>query len=486
MRWYLYIPFLGIVYRQLYFLQLENYELNRFVKLVPQSYRIFRALRQDLVWTPKLVLVANLSLLLEVFAASFIGLVAATSALEAILIALSCLVAFFLFHFIFLIVAVALVSPLDALAKRRIIGAAQGKLREHPGLTIIAVAGSYGKTTMKEILVSVLSEKFRVLATPGNINTPVGISRVILKDLVPATEVMVVEMGEHYPGDLRFLGEFLRPDISVITGINEAHLERFGSLDRLAEGIFEAVDATKEHGLIVLNADNPHIVERYTMHRGERAFAFYSSHESPLTEYRIGKLEFREDGSGMDFEVSDYETSLGKLSLPLIGEYAVGASIAALIIARRLGMPIGEFRKGLASLKPIPHRLQVLPSQNGVLVIDDSYNGNPEGVRYAIRALARFTKRRKVYVTPGLVEAGPTSEPIHREIGRELAPVADVVVLIQNSVTSFIARELLQHGFPKEHILWFKNGPEAHAAIPEIVKSGDVILFQNDWPDNYL
>lgn len=484
MKWYLYLPFSGIPYRQLYFLQLENYDLARFVRLLPESYRLFTPLRQELVWTPKMVAVANLSFFLEVVLAALIGLLAAPAALLAILIALFCFLAFLLFHFVFLMLTVAALSPFDTFAKRRIVSEARAKLAALEKLTVIAVAGSYGKTTVKEMLAAVLSEKFKTLATPGNVNTPIGISRVILRKLTSETEVFIVEMGEHYPGDLRALTELARPDITVITGINEAHMERFGTFDRLLNGIFEAADGTKENGLLILNADNPHIVSEYTHHRGHRDFAFYSAHGSPLSEYLPEESRFREDGSGMTFRLSDADGPLGEVALSLIGGYAPGAAVAAVIAGRRLGMAFPEIVRGLAKVNPAPHRLEIVPSGNGVLVIDDSYNGNPEGARYAIEALARFKDRRKVYITPGLVESGVRAEAVHREIGKELAGVADVIVLIRNSVTPFIADELEKKGFTGE-IHWFKSAADAHAAVPEIVRAGDVIVFQNDWPDNY-
>jgi len=485
MNWLVNVPPAGIIYRQLYFLQLENYNLSRFVLTLPASYRLSAPMRQEIVWTAKMALVANAAFFVEIVAASAVGLFGGASALSAVLIALLSLVAFFFFHFVFLIVAVILISPLDTLAKRRIVASAREKLAGMPVLTVVAVAGSYGKTTMKEALVSVLSRKFRTLATPGNVNTPVGISRVILADLVPGTEVFIVEMGEHYPGDLAALAKLAAPDIAVVTGANEAHLERFGTMEQLIAGIFEAVTGTKETGRAVLNADDARISEHAPAYVGKRTVSWYSSRNDPRSPFSAADVSFRNDGSGFSFTLREKGAEIGRFTTPLLGAYAIGVAEACVLVGRHLGMRDDDIERGFKDLKPVPHRLQVVPSENGILVIDDSYNGNPEGARAAVEVLGRFSGRRKIYVTPGLVESGAGAEAVHRELGRALASVADVAVLIRNSVTPFIADELVRHGFPKERIHWFSGALEAHAAIPEIVKPGDVILFQNDWPDNY-
>lgn len=470
---------------QVYFLQLENYELGRFWKLIPKTYASQVPMRHRIVWTPKLLAVASIAFLIEVFLAASLGLFLASSLFAALVIAFLVFIVLLLSHFVFLSIAVLLVSPADFLAKKRIIYEARGKLNGYRDLTIIAIAGSYGKTTMKEALTAVLSEKYKTLATPGNINTPIGISRAILDDLRPDTEVFIVEMGEHYPGDITFLTELTPPDVVILTGIGAAHQERFGTPEALAAGIFEAVSGMKKGGLAVLNADSEPIRENYKRYTEGREFAFYSSRNDPLARFVSETSGFRDDGSGFSFTLSEKEVPIGNLDTPLLGEYAIGIAEACFIVGRRMGVSENAIRAGFGKLRPVPHRLQIVPSGNGVLVIDDSYNGNPEGVRYAIEVLGRFKDRRKVYITPGLVEGGEKTEEIHREIGKLLAGTADIVVLIRNSVTPFIADELQKGGFPEERIRWFASGPEAHAAVPDIVKAGDVVVFQNDWPDNY-
>jgi UDP-N-acetylmuramoyl-tripeptide--D-alanyl-D-alanine ligase len=119
-------------------------------------------------------------------------------------------------------------------------------------------------------------------------------------------------------------------------------------------------------------------------------------------------------------------------------------------------------------------------------VIDDSYNGNPEGVKEAIKLLSQFKDHRKVYLTPGLVEMGHKAEEVHEKIGKQLAKNVDLVLLVRNSVTPFIEKGLMESGFAQDRIIWYATAQEAHSSLDKVLQKGDVILFQNDWGDQYL
>jgi len=133
-----------------------------------------------------------------------------------------------------------------------------------------------------------------------------------------------------------------------------------------------------------------------------------------------------------------------------------------------------------------PHRLNMVSNKSGIVVIDDSYNGNPDGAREAIRVLGILDGKRKIYVTPGLVEMGKKNREVHEDIGKLLASVANMVILIKNSATDSIAEGLKMQGFPESDIMWFDTPLKAYNSLSNILKAGDTVLFQNDIPDNYL
>jgi UDP-N-acetylmuramoyl-tripeptide--D-alanyl-D-alanine ligase len=389
------------------------------------------------------------------------------------------------------VISLLFLWPLDLFVKFLIVRRAKLKIQKFQNLkiTIIGIAGSYGKTTMKEMLKQVLGSRLQVSATPESVNTPVGISRWILKNIDSSVQVLIVEMGEHYKGDVEEICNITRPDISVVTGINEAHLERMGNLENTIDTIFEIVSGLKEKGLAVLNGDDANIISNYKKYIWpDQKVARYQVSGISYTKFNIEKL-------GWDLEVE----GLGSVFINLLGEYAFGNVDAVVKIARELGMKNEEIKKGLEKIKPVSHRLEPITSTNGILIIDDAYNGNSKGVSEAIKVLSRFENRRKVFITPGLVETGKAVAEVHRDIGKQLATVADVVILIKNSVTPYIELGIKNYELRMEQdsklkatsyklpaIVWFDTAKEAHESLKNILQPNDVVLFQNDWGDQYV
>lgn len=440
-------PF-AYLYHHLYLLQLEEYDLFRFWNIVRKKWIPLHKRRKDLVWTPKILLITTVSL--GVMSAILLIYVRNPFFVFPIFLGL------LYFSGIWISVSVFVISFIDLFSKELVITRAQRKMATLTNLTVIGVAGSYGKTTMKEALRQVISQKYKTIATPGNINTPVGIARIVLNDLTPQTEVFIVEMGEYQRGDIKHICSIAKPQIGVITGINEAHLERMGSLAMTIATIFELAENMQESGLLVLNGDSSHVRDNYkTFVKGQNIHIY--------TKKRPSQLKTK-----------------------LLGDYAGAIMDGVDAVARRIGLTQEEVRIGAAGIVPIDHRLQPIHGQHNMLIIDDSYNGNPDGVSEAISVLARYTDRRKVYITPGLVEMGGRSAAVHRQIGKELASVADIVVLVKNSVTPHIKEGLLKAKFNKKNILEYASSEDVYSHMNDFAKPNDVILFQNDWPDNYV
>lgn len=383
---------------------------------------------------------------------------------------------------VFYTLALFILFPIDTLIKFVVITQAKQLLSSSNHAKVIAIAGSYGKTTMKNVISYVLSTKFNVITTPESVNTPIGVAQWFLKNFKQTTDIVIMEMGEHYRGDIAYLCTITPPDFAVLTGINEAHLERLQTLETSIATMFEIVEHAKENAAIFLNADDEHIRNKYKKYSNGKQISFYSSLNNPLTKLKTAKKVFDEQ----KLHWSCTTETVGNITIPLLGEYAISDVVAAILIGKILGMSVDDIKKGIASLSPISHRLEPIQGKGGVLVIDDSYNGNPDGVYEAIRVLSRFKNRRKIFITPGLVELGDKAVLIHEEIGRALAEVADCVILIKNSVTPYIEKGLKEKKFDESKIIWFNTAIDAHASLPNIMKENDVILFQNDWGDQYI
>lgn len=345
-------------------------------------------------------------------------------------------------------------------------------LKNHKG-TKIAIAGSFGKTSMKEILKTILSVDKKVAAPPQSYNTPLGISRFV-KNLNGDEDILVFEFGEYYPGDIKKLSSIVKPDIGIITGINEAHLKKFKTIENTVKTIFEIKDYVDPKNLYI-NAES-----KLAKESAPKESILYSKD-------KIGKWKIKNaktDLSGLSFTIQKENKQID-IKSKLIGLHQIGPLSAGIHIAESLNIPIEKIQEGAKNTKPFNHRLQPKKQESEVILIDDSYNGNPDGVQVAINFLSSLEDKRKIYVTPGLVEMGPKTKEVHIEIGKQLAKAnIEKVILIRNSVTPYIEEGLKKENFDGD-LRWFDTGPEAYNSLDNITIKGDVVLIQNDWPDQY-
>jgi len=354
--------------------------------------------------------------------------------------------------------------------ERAIIANAQKILLKHPA-TRIGIVGSYGKTTAKEILLAVLSEGKKVAATPGNMNTAIGISRFATK-LTGDEEVLIFELGEEKVGDVRYLSQLSHPEYAIMTGINEAHLESFKTLDRTVGTIFEIAEFVEKSKLYV--NDESELVHENT-NPGDLVFS-----QAGISEWKVTNANT--SVTGTTFTLTNNDITI-QAETALIGLHTVGVTVAGIVMALELGITPQQIEAGLKKVKPFEHRMQPR-IMHGAWVIDDTYNGNSDGVRVGLELLKDSEATRRVYVTPGLVEQGDKTESVHIAIGEQAADSADVVVLMKNSVTEFIKTGLINNKFTGE-LIEIENPLEFYTHLDQFVAAGDVVLMQNDWTDNY-
>ena len=336
----------------------------------------------------------------------------------------------------------------------------------------IAVVGSYGKTTVKELLATVLAEGKHVAATPGNMNTPIGISR-FSKKLTGKEDVLIIEFGEEKVGDVLMLAELSSPTMAVMTGINEAHLANFKTIDNTINTIFEITDFLGD-APVYKNGENVLVKERAG--NDKHLYSRHGVHGWKVTHAKTS-LE-----AGTEFIATKGKTVVHAVT-QLIGLHTVGPTLAAIAIADDLGLTAHQIEQGLKKVTPFEHRMQ--PRKlHGAWVIDDTYNGNSDGVAAGLALLGAAKATRRVYVTPGLVEQGAQTQAVHEAIGRQIAEHADVAVLMNNSVTDYIVAGLQQAGFKGETIL-VDDPLDFYTNLDQFIAGGDVVLMQNDWTDNY-
>lgn len=336
----------------------------------------------------------------------------------------------------------------------------------------IVIVGSYGKTTMKELLGTVLSGYKKVAITPANKN--VSISHALFANkLTGDEEVLVIEYGESKPGDIKRFAQITRPDVGIITGLAPAHLDKYPDLKSAGTDIFSIVE--------FVGADNTYV---NTDSEATKAFVRPEYHKYNKAGVRGWKVkDVKIDFEGLSFNMIK-DKQLIKLKSGLLGRHQIGPLAVVAILSLELGLTIKQVEAGVAKTKSFEHRMQPR-SINGAWILDDTYNGNIDGIIAGLKLLEELPAKKKIYVTPGLVDQGIETEKVHIFMGKEIARTnPDVVVLMKNSTTPYIKKGLDTYGYNGELII--ETDPlKFYTNIEHFIASGDVMLLQNDWPDNY-
>lgn len=398
-----------------------------------------------------------------------------------------------------LFVAYLINEPMEELIKRHYIRQAKTKL-DNTDVLRIGITGSYGKTSVKEILRTILSQKYRVLATPASYNTPLGIA-ITVKSLDSTHDVFIAEMGARNKGDIKDLALLVKPDYGVLTGINNQHLESFGTIENikntkfelfetLARGAGDGVDGLNDgqgrndgngrNGKGFFSSDNEGARELYERFWGEKYLAGIGGAENDLVT--ATELSTSEQGTSFTLNIAGEEPVA--CNTVLLGKHSVSNICLAAAVAYKVGLTPEEIAKGINRLQSVGHRLELVPNNKKIVIIDDSYNCNEDGAKAAMEVLDTF-KGRKIVVTPGLVELGKMENVANLSFGTLLAAHADKVIVIGKHNAEMIINGLTAGGMDKADISFAKNLNKGNEILNGMLAEGDVVLFENDLPDNY-
>ena len=396
-----------------------------------------------------------------------------------------------------LIVTNILLEPLEKIIQKSYWNKAHNKIQELQP-KIIAITGSYGKTSVKHILGHILKTHASTLITPGSVNTPMGITRIIREELDETHKYFIVEMGAYGSGSIKRLCELTPPHMGIITSIGHAHFERFKSLDTVSETKFELAEAVinKENGgkVIIhertLRFDYPHKM------KAENKNKFIVCGESSLIDAQKQKeisyiepddlhiKEIKQMPDGLHIDM--YWTNNSYLvEVPLYGIHHGHNTVLAFATAMELGLSAEDIQTALRSLPQITHRLDVKKQPDGTTLIDDAFNSNPIGFRAALDLLCVLSNSgRAILITPGMVELGITHDQTHHELGIRAGEVCDIVIVVNpKRIKSFI------YGFKSsgenKTLIEVNSFTEASQWLGKNKKDGDVILIENDLPDMY-
>lgn len=369
-------------------------------------------------------------------------------------------------------------SPIEALIRRWYVNDAVKTLKNHNKMTVIALTGSYGKTSTKYILSRILSEKFNVAITPGNMNTTLGVVRTIREHLSSDADLFIVEMGAKKTGDIKEICDLVHPDFGIITSIGPQHLNTFGSIENVTNTKFElADDVMKNGGVVYLNCDNEYIKGK----SGEYNYKGYGAENKGEYIYAENIVSSR---NGIAFDVV-CKNERFSLSTKLLGMHNVLNILASVAIALDLGVGINDIKYAVERLSAVEHRLQLKPLFNGAILIDDAYNANPSGSIEAMRVIGSFAPMKRIVVTPGLVELGDAEYECNKALGKAAAENADEIYFVGIERSKPLIDGANKTDFDKDKIHVVKSFADALNELKSKCDKNTVVIFENDLPDTY-
>ena len=356
--------------------------------------------------------------------------------------------------------SVFLLKPITFIFKKLIILLAKRKLSLFPNLLVVGITGSFGKSSTKEFLAKILSEKFEVLKTPKNWNTEIGVAKTILSRLNALHQVFVVEMAAYKRGEIKAICEIVHPKIGILTGINEQHLALFGNLKNTMKAKYELIESLPKDGLAVFNGDNSYCLKLAQKTKIRKKI--YS-----LKEVKNVKVEKKK----ISFNIDDCPFRLN-----LLGTFNISNFLAAFHVARELGMNNLEIAKGAKKIQPFEGTMKPFRGIKGAFFIDDTHNCNPDGFMAALSYLEK-RRGRKIIVTPGMIELGKMSAKIHQQIGKKIASIGALVIVSKRDWAEDIKKggaEVILEEDPRRIL----------QILRKKVRKSDIVLLEGRLPKN--
>ena len=346
------------------------------------------------------------------------------------------------------------------------------KKRELYGNTIpiIAVTGSVGKTSTKDIIAGVLSQKYKVLKTKDNLNNDIGVPLTILS--LQDEDVAVVEMGMNHFGEISRLSKIAKPSIAVITNIGTSHIGNLGSRENILKAKLEILDGMEKPNLII-NNDNDLLHNWYKENKGKMQIRTYGIKSDSQTY--ATNMSLHEYNSYFDCNIEGHKFAV---EVPVPGEHFILNSLCAATIGKALDLTDEQIKLGIESFELTKKRMEITELKNGVKIINDSYNASFESMKASLENLARMEKGRKIAVLGDMFELGEYSQKLHRKVGEEVAKNKIDILICTGENSKYLADEAKDKGMPIDNIFYKDTIDEVYYTITELLKKDDNILIK--------
>lgn len=337
---------------------------------------------------------------------------------------------------------------------------------------VVALTGSNGKTTTKEMISACLETTFPILKTEANLNNLIGLPLTLL-NLTEKERVVVLEMGMNVPGEVRRLTEIAEPDVGLITNIQKVHLEGMGSLERLKEEKGELFRRMRRDGTILVNQNDPHVIDLATEFSGQKiTFGVEKSADVMAREIEVRGAQ------GTSFKLIVEGEKL-EVILPLLGRHSVPNALAAIAVASLFGIELKKAKEALEHFRPFPMRMEVVHLEGGKTLINDAYNANPRSMEVALETLAEVKgKGRAIAVLGDMLELGDFKDEAHQQLGEKIKELSIDLLLILGEKAPLVVESAIRHGFEAKKARVLESHSEAIEILKEVTQEGDWILVK--------
>lgn len=339
--------------------------------------------------------------------------------------------------------------------------------REQFNIPVVAVTGSVGKTSTKDIIASVLSEKYKVLKTEGNQNNDIGLPFTILK--LKDHTAAVIEMGMNHFGEISLLTKIVKPTIGVITNIGTSHIGNLGSRENIMKAKLEILEGMDENGTLVINNDNDLLSTLENLKCTIIRFGI----DSENSDYKAESINLEESGS--DFYVNRNKENI-YIEVPVGGKHFVYNGLCATAVGLKLGLSVEQIKNGISNFCLTAKRMEIKKIKNNVTIINDTYNASYDSMKAVLEYIASISADRRIAVLGDMLELGEYSKDLHEKVGEEVAKNKIDILVTVGENAKFIANKAKEQGV--ESIYICNSCDEATEVLNKIIKANDTIVFK--------
>lgn len=342
--------------------------------------------------------------------------------------------------------------------------------RQMYDIPVIAVTGSVGKTSTKDILASIVSKKYKVLKTQGNLNNHIGLPLTILK--LKDHTALVVEMGMNNLGEISTLTNIAKPTISVITNVGTSHIGNLGSRENILKAKLEILEGMDENGTLVINNDNDMLNAWNEKNNIYKVDTFGIDNKSNIMAHEIDLQEY-----GSKFIA---HTSIGNLNVevPVGGKHFVYNALCAICVGQLLDISNEEILKGIKEFELTKNRMDIIKTKQNITVINDCYNANYDSMKAAIEYLSKMSAKRKIAMLGDMLELGEYSTELHEKVGETVAKNNIDILITVGEESKNIVKEAIKLGMTEKNVYHFETTKEAISLLKDILNTEDVVLVK--------